>query len=160
MALELTTVGAKVAYAVETTAGTRPTTNFIDLEGMTEAPELGLSTSTLDCSDLSDKITRYVNGRQDPGGEKAFKANNTPAFRQRWAECVSAYETAKASGKQMYFAYIVEGDTDAFYWKGIPVPLGSDGLAGNSIYTCSPKVICTGVDGYETAPTLKNVSEG
>ncbi len=153
MALELTTVGAKVAYAVATTAGTRPTTGYTDLIGLTEAPEIDLAVETLDASDLSDTKTRYKPGRLDPGGEKTFTANNTAAFRTLWATCVSAAETALAAGKETYFAYIVDGDDDAYYFTGMPQALGHGGLAQNSIVTCSPKIVCDDVIGYATAPT-------
>lgn len=154
MSFELSTVGAKVAYAVAATAGTRPTTGYTDLVGIKTAPEIDLSTETIDASNLSDKITRYIPGRQDPGGEKAFTAGNTSAFRSLWSTFVQAAETAYASGKETYIAYIVDGDDDAFYWTGLPQELGHDGLDDNSLVTCSPKVICTGVDGYETKPTV------
>ena len=45
---ELSTVGAKVAYAVATTAGTRPYKGYIELLGITAAPEIDLSTTTHD----------------------------------------------------------------------------------------------------------------
>lgn len=153
MAFELSTVGASVAYAVATTAGTRPTTGYIDLVGIKTAPEIDLSTEAIDVSNLSDKITRYIPGRQDPGGEKAFTAGNTAAFRTLWAAFVTAAETAFADGKETYIAYIVDGDADAFYWTGLPQTLGHDGLDDNSLVTCSPKVICTDVIGYATKPT-------
>lgn len=153
MAFELSTVGAKVAYAVAETAGTRPETGYIELAGLTEAPEIDLATDVHDISNLADKITRYIPGRQDPGGEKAFTANNESEFRTLWETFVTAAETAKASGKETYIAYIVEGDEDAYYWTGMPQSLGHGGLANNSPVTVSPKIICTGVIGYDAKPT-------
>lgn len=154
MAFELSTVGAKVAYAVEATAGTRPTTGYIELTGIKEAPEIDLSVATIDASDLSDPIARYIPGRQDPGGEKTFSANNTSAFRTLWEAFVTAADTAYKAGKKTYIAYIVDGDDDAFYWTGLPQSLGHAGLSPNTVVECSPKIICTGVVGYETKPTL------
>lgn len=150
---ELSTVGAKVSYAVATTAGTRPTTGYIELVGLTEAPEIDFSVETIDVSNLADKKARYIPGRLDPGGEKAFTANNTSDFRTLWETFVSAAETAKAAGKETYIAYIVEGDEDAFYWTGMPQALGHGGLAQNSAVTCSPKIVCDAVIGYAVKPT-------
>lgn len=152
MAFELSTVGAKVAYCVATTAGTRPTSGYVDLVGLTEAPEIDLSTETLDASNLADAVTRYIPGRQDPGGEKSFSANNNSAFRTLWETFVSAAETGFAAGKETYIAYIVDGDTDAFYWTGMPQSLGHGGLAQNSVVTCAPKIVCTNVIGYDAKP--------
>jgi len=153
MAFELSTVGAKVAYAVATTTGTRPTTGYIELLGLTEAPEIDLTVETLDASNLSDRKTRYIPGRLDPGGEKAFAANNTAAFRTLWKAFVTAAQTAFAAGKETYIAYIVDGDEDAFYWTGMPQELGHDGLTQNSIVTCAPKIVCDDVIGYAAKPT-------
>lgn len=154
MAFELSTVGAKVVYAVATEAGTRPTTGYIELLGLTEAPEIELTVETLDASNLSDRKARYIPGRLDPGGEQVFTANNTSAFRTLWETFVTAAETAFADGKETYIAYIVDGDDDAYYWTGMPQALGHGGLAQNSVVTCSPKVVCTDVIGYEAKPTL------
>lgn len=154
MAFELSTVGAKVVYAVAATAGTRPTTGYVELVGITEAPEIDLSTDTLDVSNLSDAITRYIAGRQDPGGEKAFKANNTSAFRTLWETFVTAASTGYAAGKETYIAYMVDGDSEAFFWTGQPRSLGHSGLSNNVVVTCSPKIICNSVVGYETKPTI------
>lgn len=150
----LSTVGAKVAYAVETTAGTRPTTGYVVIDGLIEAPDVDLSTDTLDASTLADTITRYIPGRQDPGAEKVFSAFNTKDFRDDWDTFVSAVQTGLAAGKETHIAYIVEGDTEAFFWTGVPLPLGHGGLGNNDTVKCSPKIICTGFTGYETKPTI------
>ena len=150
---ELSTVGAKVMYAVATTTGTRPTTGYIELAGITKAPEIDLSTEALESSNLSDKTKRYIPGVKDPGGEKSFTANNTSAFRTLWETFATEAATAFATEKETYIAYVVDGDSDAYYWTGIPQELGHDGLEKNNIVTCSPKVICTGIIGYAVKPT-------
>lgn len=156
---ELSTVGAKVAYAVATTAGTRPSTGYIELLGITAAPEIDLATSTHDVSNLADKITRYIPGRLDPGGEKAFEANNEPTFREIWETFVTAAEAGLAASKETYIAYIVEGDDDAFYWTGVPQSLGHGGLANNSPVTVQPKIVLTDIIGYDDKPTLTSEGE-
>lgn len=154
MAFELSTVKAKVAYCVATTAGTRPTTGYVDLVGIKTAPDIDFSVETIDVSNLSDEYTRYIAARKDPGGEKVFSASNTPAFRTLWETFVSAAEAGYAAGKETYIAYIVDGDTEAFYWTGQPQALGHAGLEDNSEVTCSPKIVCNGIVGYAPAPTI------
>lgn len=153
MNIALTTVGAKVAYCVEATKGTMPTSGYTDIPGIVSAPEIDLSADTLDASTLSDTITAYVAGRQDPGGEKSFEANNTSAFRTAWGSLVTAYETAIESDKAVWFAYIVEGDDDAFYFSGQPMALGHGGLGNNEISRVSPKIILHSIGGYAAKPT-------
>jgi len=53
-------------YAVETTAGTKPTA-FKWLERCNSISGIELSTETIDASALEDLVTRYVPGRQDSG---------------------------------------------------------------------------------------------
>jgi hypothetical protein len=77
MALEISTVGATVKYAVEATAGTRPTTGYTEIPDVSEAPEFDMSVETLDASNITDTVTRYILGRQDPGGDKTFTLNHT-----------------------------------------------------------------------------------
>lgn len=153
--LEISSVGAKVAYCVAATAGTMPTTGYTEIPDIKEAPEIEMTTETLDCSNLSDEITRYIAGRSDPGGEKAFSANNTSAFRAAWEAFVTAAKTAAAVGKETYIAYIPpEGDDDAFFWIAQPQSLGHGGFQDNSVLVLAPKAVCAGVIGYEAKPTL------
>lgn len=153
--LEISSVGAKVAYCVAATAGVMPTTGYTEIPDIKEAPEIEMTTETLDCSNLSDAITRYIAGRSDPGGEKAFSANNTSAFRTAWETFVTAAKSAAATGKETYIAYIPpDGDDDAFIWIGQPQSLGHGGFQDNSVLTLAPKVVCAGVVGYDTKPTL------
>lgn len=158
--LEISSVGAKVAYCVATTAGVMPTTGYTEIPDIKEAPEIEMTTEALDCSNLSDAITRYIAGRSDPGGEKAFSANNTSAFRTAWETFVTAAESAAATGKETYIAYIPpDGDDDAFIWIGQPQSLGHGGFQDNSVLTLAPKVVCAGVIGYEAKPTLAATPE-
>lgn len=153
MALEITTVGAHVRYAVEATKGTRPTTGYTTLPNIKQAPEISLEVDALDASDISDTITRYVAGRQDTGGAKSFTCNHTEAFITAWDAMVSAYETAKSSGKQLWIEYAYPGATKSFFWSGIPLPLGNNGIEDNAVSTIPASIICTGVEGWKTAST-------
>jgi hypothetical protein len=153
--LEISSVGAKVAYCVAATAGVMPTSGYTEIPDIKEAPEIEMTTETLDCSNLSDAITRYIAGRSDPGGEKAFSANNTSAFRTAWETFVTAAKTAAANGKETYIAYIPpEGDDDAFFWIAQPQPLGHGGFQDNSVLVIAPKAVCAGVVGYDAKPSL------
>jgi len=153
--LEISSVGAKVAYCVAATAGVMPTTGYTEIPDIKEAPEIEMTTETLDCSNLSDAITRYIAGRSDPGGEKAFSANNTSAFRTAWETFVTAAKTAAADGKETYIAYIPpDGDDDAFFWIAQPQTLGHGGFQDNSVLVLAPKAVCAGVIGYDAKPSL------
>lgn len=154
MALEITTVGAKVAYCIETTAGTRPTTGYTELKSVNEAPEFDMSLETIDASDISDTITRYVPGRQDPGGDAAFTMNHTNAMITQWNSLVTAANTGYASNKLCWFAYVFPDASDAFYWAGRPRSLGSSGISQNALSTIPAHCAVNKIEGWAAKPTI------
>jgi len=151
MSLEIMTVGAKVKYCRETTAGTRPTTGYVELPDVNEAPEIELSTESIDVSNISDKITRYKAGRQDPGGDKTFTLNHTEAVITAWEALVTAEATA--NGKRLWFEYYFPGATKSFFWAGEPQSLGSAGIKQNAMDTITAHCICNDVAGWSAAST-------
>ena len=153
MALEITTVGATVKYCVETTAGTRPTTGYTEIPDVNEAPDFPMDVEVLGASNITDTITRYVAGRQDPGGDKEFTLNHTEAVITAWDTLVSAASTAYADGKQTWFEYVYPDATKSFFFTAIPLALGNDGIAQNEVDTIPAHVICTGIGGWEAKST-------
>lgn len=154
MALEITSVGASVAYCFETTAGTMPTSGFTVLPDVNEAPDFDLSIETIDASNITDKFTRYVLGRQDPGGDAAFTLNHTNAVITAWATLVTTADTNYALGKRLWFAYIFPDASDAFMWAGRPAALGSSGIQQNSLSTIPAHCAVNEVHGWAAKPTL------
>lgn len=66
----LSTLGVKFGYAVETTAGDKPS-SFSWLERCNTINGLNLSTEIIDASSLEDYIAKKIAGRQDPGRQIA-----------------------------------------------------------------------------------------
>lgn len=153
MALEISTVGGSVKYAVETVAGTRPTTGYIAIPDITTAPEIAMSPSALDASNLSDAVKRYVPGQQDPGSDKTFAANHTEAFITAWETLVSAAETALAAGKATWFEYVFPNATKSYFWSGMPLDIGTDAMDMNSIHTLSATAVLSDIAGWATKST-------
>lgn len=154
MALEIVTVGAKVAYCWETTAGTRPTTGYTELPDVNEAPEFNPSIDVIDASNITDKITRYALGRQDPGGDASFTLNHTDAVITAWEGLVTTAETNYPLGKRLWFAYVYPDATDAYFWAGRPAALGSNGISQNVLSTIPAHVAVNEVHGWDSAPTI------
>jgi hypothetical protein len=154
MALEISSVGASVKYCVETTAGTRPAAGYTAIPDITTAPEIAMSTDSLDASNLSDTSKRYIPGQQDPGSDKTFTANHTEAFITAWEALITAYETALAAGKVIWFEYVFPSPaTKSFFWSGAPQALGTDAVDMNSIHTISPVVILSDIAGWAAKST-------
>lgn len=64
---DITTLGVKLGYAVETVAGTKPTA-FTWLERCKSIGGVDLTTEQINVSALEDLISKYRSGRQDTGG--------------------------------------------------------------------------------------------
>ena len=154
MAIELSSAGVSLQYAVETAAGERPTSGYKKITGIKSTPDLNPEASSLDVTDLSDtEWKRYIGGLKDPGGALAFGANNTEDFQTDWADLVEAYNTAKTSGLGMWFAIVVPGLTKSFFMSVEPQPLGLSAIEVDSVLEieayASPKKIV----GWDTKPT-------
>lgn len=154
MAIELSSAGVSVQYAVEATAGTRPTAGYTKIPGIKSTPDLNPENSALDVTDLGDtEYKRYIAGLKDVGGTIAFTANNTEAFHTAWATIVSAYETAIESDKGMWFAIVIPGLTKAFYMKVEPKELGLNAIEVDSVLEIDAYVAPQQIIGWDTKPT-------
>lgn len=142
--IEITTVGAKVQYCVETVAGTKPTTGYTELVGVASAPAFDMTPETIDVSDLSDYFTQYVPGRQDPGGDAQFTLNHSEAAIDAWEALVTAANTGLASGLRCWFEYVYPGATRSYFFCARPLSLGNGGMEQNAADTIPAHVIPNG----------------
>ena len=90
MALEFNTIGVKIGYAVEASAGTRPTTGYVNIPDIKSIPGVELNPSKLEVTNLVDKYKRYITGVLDAGDDVALTANLTASLKSVWASLVSA----------------------------------------------------------------------
>lgn len=154
MAIELSSAGVSLQYAVETKAGERPTTGYTKISGIKSTPDLNPEASSLDVTDLSDtEWKRYIAGLKDPGGSLAFGANNTEQFQADWAALVDEYETAKAGGLGMWFAIVVPGLTKAFYMSVEPQPLGLSAIEVDAVLEIEAYAAPKKIDGWQVKHT-------
>lgn len=154
MANELSTAGALVKYAVESTAGTRPTTGYTVIPNIKSIPDLNPEPSTLEVTDLSDtEWKRYIPGLKDPGGALAFNANNTDAFQTAWAALVTAAESAAADNKATWFEIWIPGLTKSFFFAGIPSPLGLAAMDVDAVLEIGAYVAPNQVEGWAAKAT-------
>ena len=152
MSLELNTIGVSLGYAVETTAGTRPTTGYTVLSGIKAIPDLNPEPEALDVTDLSDAWRRYIPGVKDVGGAIAFTANFTSAFKTAWETLVSAAETAAESNKATWFEIKVPS-LGSFFFSGIPSDLGLTGMEVNAVVEIEAYVTPNQIHGWDTSST-------
>jgi hypothetical protein len=153
MALEISTAGISLKYAVETTAGTRPTTGYTAIPNIKETPDFNPEPSTLEVTDLSDLVwKRYIAGLKDPGGAISFTANLTAAFKTAWETLVSAYTTAIASSKATWFEIKVP-NIGSFYFSGIPSELGINGMSVDAVAESTVYITPNQIEGWDTSST-------
>ena len=155
MANAVSTAGMLVKYAVETTAGTRPTTGYIVIPGCKAIPALFNEPNTLQSTGLAaTKNHTYIEGLGDSGGSVAITVNDYPAFREAWETCVSAY-AALADGKEMWFeiAYPAESGLDSFYFPGKPLELGFGGAEVDSVLENNANILPQGDYEFAAAST-------
>lgn len=151
----LSTLGVLVGYAVESTAGTRPTSNYTKLTRINSIGGISLDTEQIDASALEDTVTKYIAGRADTGGEFAITVNYTSETATEWTTLISAAATAKAANKATWIEVYHPSLTTAFFVSvqlpsRIPVPE----IGQNELLTV--EMSCTVVDfttGNAVAPT-------
>lgn len=157
MANEVSTAGLTLKYAVESTAGTRPTTGYQQVARIKSVPDLNPTPGSIDVTDLSDlEWKRSIPGLKDVGGAVAFKANNTDEFQTGWAAIVSAWETAQAASGgplAMWFELSHPRLAKAFYFAGQPSPLGLSAAEVDAALEIDAYITPNQVAGWATKST-------
>lgn len=156
MAIELSTAGVSLQYAVEATKGTRPTSGYETIVGIKSIPSLNPAPDTIETTDLSQtEFKTYIDGLKDLGGALEFTANLTQDLQTMWDEIVSAYTEGAEAGKSMWFAVVIPGLTNAFYFRGNPSTQGLPAIEVNSVLETSLYITPTLVEGWAAKPTAE-----
>lgn len=155
MAINLSTAGVSVNYAVEATAGVRPTTSYEKLIGIKETPELNPEPSTLDTTTLDElEYKTAIPGLKDIGGALSFVANLTQELIDQWEELMTEYEAANAGSKAVWFAIIIPGIDEACFFTGIPSALGMPAATVDAVLETNLYITPTNAPSWETKPTV------
>ncbi len=148
---DLSTAGIKFAWAVEATAGTRPT-SFTAIAGAKTLPEMNPEPSTLETTSLdATEWKTYIAGLKDPGGALGITFNDNDTLQAAWSALHSAYETAKASNLATWIEFYIPGMTNAFYFTADVSPLGFGGAEVDSVLENTGYVVPNGNIGWATA---------
>ena len=156
MSIRLSTAGIAVKYAVEETANKMPTTAsaFKVIPEIKEIPEINPEPATLETTTLAEtEYKTYIDGLKDMGGALSFLANLTEDFKTAWEELVTAYETAKAAGKNTWFMIDIPGITEAVYFTGNPSNLGVPGAGVDAVLEINAFITPTNAPTWAAKPT-------
>lgn len=156
MAINLSTAGIHLYYAVEKTAGTRPTTksDYTDLVGVKSIPSLNPAPETLETTDLNQtEYKTYIDGLKDLGGALEFNFNLTQDLVDMWETMMEEYETAKATNKSVWFLIDIPGLTNGLYFPGNPSSMGIPEAEVSSVLEITNYITPTGAPITAAKPT-------
>lgn len=158
MAIAITSIGIKVSYAFEETAGTRPTTGYKVIPQVKEIPELNPSPETLETTSFDNlQYKTYVDGLKDPGGTLDFLANLTDELYQLWEAdgtgVMAQYEEGRKTGKGMYLCIDIPGIKESCYISVIPSHLGLPSASVNSVLEITLHFTAEGEPEWAADPT-------
>jgi len=150
----LSTIGVHLKYAVETTAGTRPTTGYTDLLGIKTIPSMNPSPDTLETTTLNETEYRtYIPGLKDLGGALGFTFNLSQQLKNDWDTLMTAYQTGIASSKKTWFLVDIPGMTEGLYFPGEPSGMGLPEMDVNSVAEIENSITPTGAPIWAAKPS-------
>lgn len=158
MSERVSTAGMQLAYAVETVAGTRPTTGFKVVPEVKSMPSFNPSPSTIDSTTLAEtEYMTYVPGLKDLGGALEYGANLTDDLITFWEACIEEFKTADAASKAMWWCVIHPKLSKATFYKGEPSPLGFNEASVGSMAETTLYITPSSAPIMETKPTVNEV---
>lgn len=154
MAIPITSIGVKISYAFETTAGTRPTTGYTLIPGIREIEGIDATPDAIETTSLDNsEYKTYVPGLKDLGGTRTFTANFTQELVTLWTGVMTNWETAKSSGKAMYICIEIPDITNSCYISVVPSPLGLPDISTNSLLDAKIYITPAGEPIWAANPT-------
>lgn len=147
MAINLSTAGIHLYYAVEATAGTMPVTGLIDLKGVKSTPDFNPAPDTLETTTLNETEWKtYIDGLKDPGGALEFNFNMTQELVTLWGNLMTAYEAGKKSETPLatWFYIMIPGLNKVFCFTGNPSSMGLPPAEVSSVLEITNRITPTG----------------
>ncbi len=147
----ISTVGALVGWATETTAGTKPAA-FTKLTRVNAVGGINIDVEEIDASALEDEIERSIAGRGSTGGNFTITINLTDETVTEWEGLISAYNTAKTAGKGLWVETYFPALTKAFFVVcEPPTKIPQPEVAQNGLLTAEMQMTINEYKGLDTA---------
>lgn len=157
MSARFSTAGMLLVYAVETTAGTRPTTGYTKIPEVKSMPSFNPAPETIQSTTLEEtEYHTYVEGLKDLGGALEFGANLTADLISAWETCNTAHD-ALTEGKAMWFAVVHPKLDKAVFFKGDPSPLGLNEATVGSMAETTLYITPNSAPEWQTKPTISSL---
>lgn len=157
MSERFSTAGMHLVYAVEATAGTRPTTGYVKIPEVKSMPSFNPAPETIQSTTLEDtEYHTYVEGLKDLGGALEFGANLTADLISAWETCNTAHDDL-TGGKAMWFAVVHPKLEKAVFFKGDPSPLGLNEATVGSMAETTLYITPNSAPEWQTKPTISSL---
>ena len=109
----------------------------------------------IDASALEDTATKYVAGRADTGGDWSITVNFTDETQAQWADLISDYNTAQASGLALWLQVQIPNQSDAFFVIAQPPQqLPMPEIGQNELLTMEVSMTVVEYKGWQTKVTI------
>lgn len=157
MSQRFSTAGMLLVYAVEATAGTRPTTGYVKIPEVKSMPSFNPAPETIQSTTLEEtEYHTYVEGLKDLGGALEFGANLTADLISAWETCNTAHDDL-TGGKAMWFAVVHPKLEKAVFFKGDPSPIGLNEATVGSMAETTLYITPNSAPEWQTKPTISSL---
>ena len=155
--IPLSTIGVKVSYCVETTAGDRPTQGYTIIPGIYSTPDFNVAPSTADVTSFENReYTSKLPLLKEIPDTIEFGVRLGQGFVTQWETLVAAYKAgieATAGAKETWFCINIPGLDKSIYFTGKPIALGLPAMEANSSIDSTAYVAPTSEPVFEDDPT-------
>lgn len=155
MSQRYSTAGMYLCYCVETSAGTMPTTGYVQIPEVKTMPSFNPAPDTIDSTTLLETEYRtYVEGLKDLGGALEYTANLTADLITAWASCNAAHDSGVSSNLATWFAVVHPKLSSAVFFQGDPSPLGLNEASVGSMAETTLYITPNSAPQWAAKPTL------
>lgn len=143
----LTSIKAKIAIAVEATAGTRPTSSYYIVPQVTALPDMDFEPDNIETTSYeNEEFKSYLPGLKDTGGSLSLEANYTEYGTDMWDDIADTIEQ-DTTGKIAWLLITFEGTEKTWFipikpiTTGIPDAPVNDKLSSNYNFTVVKDIV-------------------
>ena len=152
--VDLSTAGIRFGYCTEETAGTRPTSGYVNIPHPKEIPDLSPEPNALDTSHLNiaaGGFKTYIEGLKDMGGALSITIGMSAELLSAWNTMVTNAKTALATGKRTWFVFYHPALSQSFFMAAEPSRLDFPGASVDEVWDATVYILPTDVEGWGTA---------
>lgn len=153
-AIPMSTIGVKVSYCIETTAGTRPTTGYTHIKGIKSTPDMNVAPSTADTTTFDNlEYTTHIDLLKEMPDTLEFNSQFSQELYDTWTAMVTASKEASKTGKRTWFCIDIPTFDKSIYFAGVPSSMGMPAMETNSAIEQTLYIVPTSEPLFEEDPT-------